>query len=234
MTTEAVDVEKLGEKFEGAAPEESLKWALEAYDNIALASSFGAEDVALIHIATKIKPDVKIVYLDTGFQFKESDELKNKFKNELGANVVEYSGDQPIGEFKKQHGEDVYDTDPTLCCTERKTKPLRRALGELDAWITGMRREQSPTRANMKVVELDGDGRVKINPLAAWKKEELWKFIHDNKIPYNPLHDQGYPSIGCAACTKQIKEGEDERSGRWAGKNKVECGIHTFNEDDDK
>ena len=227
MSTETEDIAKLAEKFEGADPQETLKWALKAYNKIAIASSFGAEDVVLIFMALKIRPDVEVIYLDTGFQFKESDETKENFKK-LGANIVAYSAAEPIADFKKKHGDDVWSKNPDLCCKERKVVPLKQALGKLEAWITGMRREQSPSRANIKVVEKDGDGRIKINPLAAWNKEKLWKYIKDNKVPYNALHDQNYPSIGCAPCTKQVLPGQDERAGRWAGKNKLECGIHTF------
>jgi phosphoadenosine phosphosulfate reductase len=198
----------------------------------AIASSFSVEDTVLIDMAHKIEPKIKVFYKNTGFQFKETDEVKEALKKRYDLNLVKYSSMLSMEEQNLKCGQDLHERDSDLCCQLRKVEPIKKALGELDAWITGMRREQAKTRKDIKSVELeyrdDGKSLVKVNPLAHWTKQQVWDYIEDNRLPYNTLYDQGYMSIGCEPCTRPVQQGEDERAGRWSGKGKTECGIHTF------
>lgn len=214
-------------------PSEILSWSIEKYyPRIAIASSFSVEDTVLIDMATQIQPNLKIFYINTGFQFKETDNVKEALKKKRNLNLIEYSPLLSIEEQTLKYGPKLYDRNPDVCCKLRKVEPIRRALQEVDAWITGLRRDQATTRQKLEVVELDykGDGKplTKINPLTYWTKKEVWNYIQNNKLPYNTLYDQGYMSIGCKPCTRPVQQGEDERTGRWTGKGKTECGIHTF------
>jgi len=214
-------------------PSEILRWSIEKYyPRIAIASSFSVEDIVLIDMATQIQPNIRIFYINTGFQFKETDNVKEALKKKLNLNLIEYSPLLSIEEQTLKYGPKLYDRNPDVCCKLRKVEPIRRALQEVDAWITGLRRDQATTRQKLEVVELDykGDGKplTKINPLTYWTKKEVWNYIQNNKLPYNTLYDQGYMSIGCKPCTRPVQQGEDERTGRWTGKGKTECGIHTF------
>jgi phosphoadenosine phosphosulfate reductase len=214
-------------------PSEILSWSIEKYyPRIAIASSFSVEDTVIIDMATQIQPNLKIFYINTGFQFKETDNIKEALKKKLNLNLIEYSPLLSIEEQTLKYGPKLYDRNPDVCCKLRKVEPIRRALQEVDAWITGLRRDQATTRQKLEVVELDykGDGKplTKINPLTYWTKKEVWNYIQNNKLPYNTLYDQGYMSIGCKPCTRPVQQGEDERTGRWTGKGKTECGIHTF------
>jgi phosphoadenosine phosphosulfate reductase len=214
-------------------PSEILRWSIEKYyPRIAIASSFSVEDTVIIDMATQIQPNLKIFYINTGFQFKETDNVKEALKKKRNLNLIEYSPLLSIEEQTLKYGPKLYDRNPDVCCKLRKVEPIRRALQEVDAWITGLRRDQATTRQKLEVVELDykGDGKplTKINPLTYWTKKEVWNYIQNNKLPYNTLYDQGYMSIGCKPCTRPVQQGEDERTGRWTGKGKTECGIHTF------
>ncbi len=214
-------------------PSEILSWSIEKYyPRIAIASSFSVEDTVLIDMATQIQPNIKIFYINTGFQFKETDNVKEALKKKRNLNLIEYSPLLSIEEQTLKYGPKLYDRNPDVCCKLRKVEPIRRALQEVDAWITGLRRDQATTRQKLEVVELDykGDGKplTKINPLTYWTKKEVWNYIQNNKLPYNTLYDQGYMSIGCKPCTRPVQQGEDERTGRWTGKGKTECCIHTF------
>ena len=232
MTT-AIDVDTKATELEEATPQDTLKWALSTlHPRIILASSFGPEDIVLMHMAKDVEPDTHILFLETGFHFPETEELKARLRDEWKLNLKEYKRAVTALEFYQELGDRPFDKDPERCCGINKVEPLRRALSQYEAWITGMRREQSPTRANIKIVEQDGDNRIKINPLARWTKKEVWGYIHDRSLPYNPLHDQHYPSVGCFNCTRPVMPGEDERAGRWAGQDKTECGLHTFEGDE--
>ena len=214
------------------SPIEVLKWGIKKYHpRIAIASSFSVEDTIIIDMATKIEPTIKVFYINTGFQFKETDEIKEALKKRYQLNLVEYSSPLSIEEQNRKYGPELNQKDPNLCCSIRKVETIKKALKELDAWITGLRIEQATTRRNIETVELEctDDGRplLKINPLAYWNKKQVWQYIINNQLPYNPLYDKGYTSIGCEPCTRPIQQGEDERAGRWAGKDKTECGIHT-------
>ena len=222
------EIEGIGVEFESKKAQEIVNWALEEYDpNIALSCSFGAEDVVLVDMIARIRPGSRVFTLDTDFLFPETHDVIKRIKEKYPIALEVYTSDMTIEEMEKKYGKELYSTDPDLCCQIRKLQPLQKALSGLTAWITGLRRDQAPTRANTKKVELDSKfGLVKINPLADWSSDQVWAYIRENKVPYNVLHDQNYPSIGCAPCTKPVKPGEDPRTGRWAGKGKTECGLH--------
>ncbi|UOF91935.1 phosphoadenylyl-sulfate reductase [Fodinisporobacter ferrooxydans] len=220
------------EQFEHASPQELLRYGLETFGNtIALACSFGAEDVVLVDMLMKINPSAKIFYLDTDVLFPETYAVRDAIiERYQPQQLIQYSPLLSLQEQKAQYGAELWGFDPNSCCNIRKVEPLERALLPLKAWITGIRRDQAPTRANAKVVESDQRFRlVKLNPLASWTNEQVWDYIKENNVPYNVLHDQGYPSIGCIHCTRQVKPGEDPRAGRWAGFQKTECGLHMKN-----
>lgn len=220
-------IKEWNEAYLGKTPQEILQFALEKFERIAFACSFGAEDVALVDMIVKIKPDTAIFYLDTDVLFPETYEVIEKIKERYSPNLIRYRPLLSLEEQEQQYGPRLWARDPNACCNLRKVEPLQRALASLDAWITGIRREQAPTRAHAGVIEVDAKfGLVKVNPLALWKNEDVWNYIRAHQVPYNVLHDQGYPSIGCSHCTRAVKPGEDPRAGRWSGFAKTECGLH--------
>lgn len=212
-----------------------MAWAVKEYSpHIALASSFGAEDVALIDMLVKIDPKVTVFTLDTGRLNEETYEVMDQIRQKYKISIQSYFPD-----FKKveklERAKGFYSFRESVenrkeCCGIRKVEPLKRALLGLSAWITGLRREQSVTRVQVEKIEIDEahPGLYKINPLADWRTEQVWDHIRKNRVPYNRLHDQGYPSIGCAPCTRAVKPGEDVRAGRWWWENPEhkECGLH--------
>lgn len=219
---------ELGQRFEGAPPQEVLSWALrEFHPDIALACSFGAEDVVLTDMLWRINPQAKVFYIDTGFLFPESIQVRDRLAAKYGGSFTRVAPPQSLARFIKEQGDGLWSRDPDRCCNLRKVEPLRGFLAGLSAWVTGIRREQAPTRANAKVVEWDGKfNMAKVNPLVGWSWAQVWDYIHQHDVPYCELHDQDYPSIGCAPCTRQVKRGEDPRAGRWSGTGKIECGLH--------
>lgn len=220
-------INQKAEEFENASPETVIAWAVQTFPNITFACSFGAEDVVLVDMLQKISPSSDIFYLDTDFHFKETYETRDRMAEKYGMNFVQVKPKLTPEEQASEHGDELWKSDPNGCCAIRKVEPLTRILTEYEAWITGIRRDQAPTRANAKKVEYDTKfGLVKFNPLASWTSEDVWEYIRANDIIYNPLHDQNYPSIGCEYCTKQVMPGEDPRAGRWAGNEKTECGLH--------
>lgn len=224
----AEELRLISDRYEGRPAQEVLKWAVdEFHPDIALACSFGAEDVTLVDMLVQVRPDVKLFYLDTDLLFKETYEVRDELVNRYGISPIRVATSVSLKEQEERHGPELWVRQPDLCCQIRKVEPLNEMLKGLRAWITGIRRDQAPTRANAGIVERDGKfGLVKINPLAAWTSEDVWAYIRANRVPYNRLHDQGYPSIGCWPCTRVVKPGEDPRTGRWAGSEKTECGLH--------
>jgi phosphoadenosine phosphosulfate reductase len=208
--------------------EEVVRWGLAEYHpNAAIASSFGAEDVALIDIAARVRPDIRVFTLDTNFLFAETYELIGKIEQKYGIRVECVKSLYTPDEQAAQFGPKLWNIDPNRCCSLRKVEPLKAKLAGLAAWTTGIRRDQAPTRANAKKIEWDkAFGLVKLNPLADWTWENVWEYIREHDVPYNPLHEQNYPSIGCVQCTRQVQAGEDPRAGRWSGFAKKECGLH--------
>lgn len=204
-------------------PEEILEWTLSHFPKrTVLTASFSGAGVALVHMLAKIDRTVPVVFLNTGFLFPETIALKDEFVSKYGVNVEEIKPEFDPGP--------LYETDTDACCHIRKVVPMERAMSRYIAWISALRRDQSATRRDVSVVEdteFAGRPIVKVHPLATWTGPKVWKYIHDNKILYNPLHDQGYKSIGCWPCTRRTGDGEDERAGRWSGTGKTECGLHT-------
>jgi phosphoadenosine phosphosulfate reductase len=179
----------------------------------------------------KIEPRVYVFNLDTGYQFQETLELRDRIAQRYGIEVDLQRAELPVNEYERLHGGPVYSRDSDKCCLDRKITVLHRAVKGFTAWMSGIRRDQSPHRAKAPIVGWDKKfGLVKISPLANWTNKDVWKRIVDEAIPYNPLHDQGYPSIGCWPCTRAVLSGEDERAGRWSGTSKKECGLHTTEE----
>jgi phosphoadenosine phosphosulfate reductase len=220
-------IAEAAERFENESPEALLKWAAETFPSITLACSFGAEDVVLVDMLQKVSPNTDIFYLDTDFHFKETYETRDRLSERYNISFVQVKPKLTPEEQAAQFGDELWKIDANKCCNIRKVEPLVDILGKYDAWITGIRRDQAPTRANAKKVEYDVKfGLVKFNPLASWTSEDVWNYIRANNVPYNPLHDQNYPSIGCEHCTRPVAPGEDPRSGRWAGTEKTECGLH--------
>jgi phosphoadenosine phosphosulfate reductase len=231
-----LQIKKIAEEMEDKSATEVLKWAMNAYaPKIALASSFGAEDVILIDMMVKInKEKAKIFTLDTGRLNQETYDVMDAIRKKYDIQIEVYFPEQrETEEMVKIKGMNLmYESveNRKLCCEIRKVHPLNRALSKLDGWITGLRREQAITRANIYKLEIDSShGNIaKINPLADWTNEMIWDYIHKNNVPYNKLHDSGYPSIGCEPCTRAVHRGEDPRAGRWWWEDATqkECGLH--------
>jgi phosphoadenosine phosphosulfate reductase len=222
------EIKQLSRRFETAGVEEILEWAADRFSpRLVMTSNFGAEGVVVIDHLARVASRTPIIYLETGFQFAETDQLKERLRERYGLNIVERSAALSVEEQNRIYGERLYERDPDLCCRIRKVEPLNQSLKGYDAWIASLRRDQSPTRANIGVVEWNArHGLVKINPLAAWTRRQVWDYIVTHELPYNPLYDDGYTSIGCVPCTRRVVAGAHERSGRWDGEKKLECGIH--------
>lgn len=219
----------LSESFDDWHPLDILRWVAEATPNhcIGLGTGFGRGGLCLIDMLVRINKEIPIFYLDTGFLFTETYALRDQLEEKYGIKLVRYAADLTPEQQTERHGEALWETNPNLCCRIRKVDPLVAALNHYDVWITAIRREQSTTRIDTGIIEWDPKYDVlKINPLANWTRGDVDRYISENQVPYNPLHDQGYPSIGCTHCTSQIAEGENEREGRWRGRSKTECGLH--------
>jgi phosphoadenosine phosphosulfate reductase len=218
--------------LETASAEDILSWAVETYfPRFTMATGLGPEGCVIISMLAKIEPRVYVFNLDTGYQFRETLDLRDRIAERYGMVVDLQKPELSVEAYEAAHGGPDYQSNSDRCCFDRKVAVLHRVARNYDAWATGIRRDQGPTRADTPIVRWDKKfGLVKISPLATWSKSDVWKRIVDEKIPYNPLHDQGYPSIGCWPCTRAVTSGEDERAGRWTGKAKTECGLHTSNE----
>jgi phosphoadenosine phosphosulfate reductase len=216
--------------LEGAAPQRVLRWAVaEFHPRLTMATAFGAEGCCLIHMLAEIEPGVRIFNLETGYQFPETLELRERLRERYGIEVELVRPELSAAEYEARHGGPLYDRRPDQCCDDRKIVPLRRALAGHDAWVTAIRGDQTSDRALAQVVQSDAKfGLVKVNPLLNWTRRDVWAFLSAHGVPYNPLHDRGYPSIGCWPCTAAVDEGQHERAGRWAGTNRKECGLHVI------
>lgn len=225
-----VDWAEANAKLATATPQEILQWAVETYQpRLTMATAFGPEGCVILHMLSEIDPTVRVFNLDTGYQFAETLALRDQIAKRYGIEVELVRPRESVAEFESRHGGPLYVVDSDRCCHERKLVPLREAVVGYDAWISAIRADQSSHRAQAEVVGWDRKfGLAKINPLLRWTKRDVWAFIVTHKVPYNPLHDQGYPSIGCWPCTRAVGQGEDERAGRWAGQAKTECGLHSL------
>jgi phosphoadenosine phosphosulfate reductase len=225
------EVHDLNERFERAHPREIVRWALEESElpRVAIASAFQAEGTCVMHMAVQSKPDVPVLFLETGFHFAETLAFKAQLTERLGLHVLDLVGEYTTDAQAAAFGPRLYERDPDRCCDINKVRPMLEALRGLDAWITAFRRDSSPTRATSPIVDRyevePGRSIVKINPVATWSRRDTWTYLKEHDLPHNPLYDLGYASIGCAPCTRMQLPGEPERAGRWAGLSKWECGI---------
>ena len=236
MKLTPVQLEKLSDEFESKSAHQILKWAIDTFGTkIALASSFGAEDVVIIDMMAKTdKSRAKVFTLETGRLNQETYDVMDAIRVRYGIPIDAYFPDQKeVEEMIRSKGMNLfYESveNRKLCCEIRKVHPLNRALATLDGWITGLRRDQVTTRSTTKKIELDAahGGIIKLNPIADWSSDMVWDYIHKNNVPYNKLHDNGFPSIGCEPCTRAVMPGDDPRAGRWWWENAAakECGLH--------
>jgi len=209
-------------------PRQVLAWAFGKFGNeVAISSAFGAEGMALIDMASRVQKDFRLFTIDTEFLFQETYNLMDRIEERYGITIERAYSLLPPEEQERVHGAALWGRNPDECCNLRKVEPLRRKLTDLSAWITSIRRDQTSVRAGARKIEWDEKfGLVKVNPLADWSSAQVWRYIREHDVPYNTLHDQNYPSIGCTHCTQAVKFGEDPRAGRWPGFAKTECGLH--------
>lgn len=219
--------ERASKELADATAEEALRWTVATFgDDFIVASNM--QDAVLIDLATKVKSDVDVLFLETGYHFPETIGTRDAVQTVYpDVRIVNAQAEQSVAEQDAEYGAKLHDRDPTLCCNLRKVVPLRKTLANYSAWVTGVRRVDAPTRANTPIVTWDDrNGLVKVNPIAAWTDDEFKAYIAEHGILENPLVSIGYLSIGCAPCTARVEPGQDPRSGRWAGQSKTECGLH--------
>ncbi len=214
----------------GKPPIEIIRWAWETYgERLMTTTAFGYSGMAMLHMLSKVAPDVPIYFINTGYHFSQTIEFRDFCRDRLGMNIIDLTPETPREKFESIHGDDLMRRDPDKCCAHNKVAPMTRLLAErrYDGWLAALRRDQAKTREGVRIIEpRTASGIVKVHPLAEWTKAQVWHYINQNKVPTHPLHEEGFMSIGCAPCTRPVGLGEDERDGRWAGKTKTECGIH--------
>lgn len=228
----AAEIADANERLRSATPQEVLAWAAQRFHpRLLMATAFGAEGCCIIHMLAEIQPLTTVINIDTGYQFPETLELRERLAARYGI-VVEYVRPElSVPEYEAEHGGPLHPHRPDQCCHDRKVLPLRRAVRDRAplAWISAIRKDQTADRGKADVVQWDAKFELtKVNPLLNWTKKDVWGFVHKNDVPYNALHDRDYPSIGCWPCTRPVAAGEDDRAGRWAGKVKKECGLHVI------
>ena len=228
------DLGLLAENFERSYPHEIVAWAAHTYAaGLVMATGFGPEGIVLLHVLSQTAPEVTVFYLDTDLFFPETYRLRDALEDRFNKAFVRVSTALDLDAQAREHGADLWAREPDACCRLRKVLPLRDYLKDKQAWVTGIRRDQTAVRREAKPIEWDdANGLVKVNPLVSWSEEQVWTYIHLFELPYNELHKRGYPSIGCRPCTRPVAEGADPRSGRWVGFKKVECGIHVQEADE--
>ena len=220
------------ERLESADPSEIISWAVTRFrDRLTMGTAFGPEGMTILARVAAIAPEMHVFNLDTGYQFQETLDLRDEVERRYGIAVEMMKPELTVEAYEAQHGGPVYKTNPDQCCHDRKLMVIKKAVTGKHAWISAIRRDQSPDRAKAPIVGWDKKfGLVKVNPLANCTKSDIWKYITDNDVPYNPLHDKGYPSIGCWPCTRAVLFGGDDREGRWDGFRKTECGLHSIDD----
>jgi len=232
-TNEQTDfIQHWNAQLEHQDPEEILSWAVETFSpKLAMGTAFGISGSVILSMLAGMKQDVYIFNLDTGYQFPETLDVITKMREKYGLEIHREASEIPVEEFERIHGGPLHQIDSNLCCQERKVRVLERIAPQYKAWISGLRRDQGPTRLRTPVIGWDARfGLIKIAPLALWSSEMVWRKIVNESIPYNVLFDHSYTSIGCAPCTRPTLPGEDERAGRWSGQVKTECGLHQVNQ----
>ncbi|MGV9322330.1 phosphoadenylyl-sulfate reductase [Streptomyces sp. NPDC003660] len=218
--------ERAGRELEDAPALEVLRWAVDTFgERFCVTSSM--EDAVVAHLASRVRPGVDVAFLDTGYHFPETIGTRDAVDAVMDVNVVTLTPEKTVAEQDAEHGPRLHDRDPDLCCALRKVQPLEAGLTEYQAWATGLRRDESPTRANTPVVGWDARRRkVKVSPIARWTQDDVDAYVAEHGVLTNPLLMDGFASVGCAPCTRRVLEGEDARAGRWAGRGKTECGLH--------
>lgn len=227
--TDAPGLAEAGQALENSPPLEILRWASNTFGSrLTFATGFGAEGCVLLDLIGRHDLAIDIFTLDTGVLFPETYELWRRLEDKYGFTIRGVRPDQTIEQQAAAHGPELWGREPDRCCDLRKVTPLTAQLARFDAWITAIRRDQSDSRANALAVEWDDKFALsKVNPLVHWTKRDVWAHLLKHDVPYNPLHDRGYPSVGCLPCTSTVEPGEDDRAGRWRGASKTECGLHT-------
>ncbi len=222
------EIALLADNFSHSYPHEIIAWASHRFgDGLVMATGFGPEGIVILHIVQQVAPGTQVFYLDTDLLFPETYQLRDQLEARFGIRFTRVAPPMSVSEQNEQIAPELWATQPDQCCRIRKVEPLRTFLKDKKAWITGIRRDQTSLRANAQPIEWDkANGLVKVNPLLNWTQEQVWTYLHLFELPYNVLHTRGYPSIGCAPCTRPVMDGADPRSGRWMGHKKVECGIH--------
>ena len=227
MADVVIDIEAAARALEDAPAVDVLRWASERIPRLTFATGFGAEGCVIIDLIGRHGLPIDVFTLDTGLLFPETYALWRALEARYGITIRAVTPAQTVEQQAATHGAALWEREPDRCCEQRKVKPLRDALAGLSAWVTAIRRDQTPERATAQLVEHDAKfGLIKINPLAAWTHDEVWGHLYAHDVPFNPLHAQGYPSIGCQPCTSAIIPGENLRAGRWRGAHKRECGLH--------
>jgi phosphoadenosine phosphosulfate reductase len=223
----AVDIARTAAELEEASAEAILTWAAGTGGRVSFSTGFGVEGCVVVHIIGSARLPIDIFTLDTGLLFPETYELWKRLEQRYGVSIRGVRPEQTVEVQALRFGPALWERDPDRCCGLRKLAPLGAALEDVDLWVTAIRRDQTPERAGAGIIEHDARyDLVKVNPLARWTTKDVWRFVHTNDVPYNPLHDRGYPSIGCRPCTSAVADGEDARAGRWRGLEKRECGLH--------
>jgi len=224
----AGEIAHLSEEFETKTPKEILTWAVDAFwPQIVLSSSFQSQSVPLLHMASQIRHDILIFFLDTGYHFWDTLIFREQLASQWHLNVLDLYHDTRWEVFVRQHTRTLPMEDPNLCCFLNKVQPMQKALKDMKAWVSGIRRDQTAVRAHAKILELQPTGLLKINPMLNWTKADVRRYMEEYSLPSHPLFEKNYGSIGCAPCNAAIDSKDDERAGRWAGREKIECGLHT-------
>jgi phosphoadenylyl-sulfate reductase (thioredoxin) len=228
--TSIIDVVTAARELEGETPAEILRWASKHLSpRLTFATGFGAEGCVIIDLIARNNLPIDLFTLDTGLLFPETYELWQRLENRYGITIRAVRPLQTVEQQGEHHGLALWERDPDRCCELRKVLPLRSALTGFDAWITAIRRDQTAERASARVVENDRKfGLIKVDPLVTWSHDDVWGHLYAHDVPFNSLHEQGYPSIGCHPCTAAVLPGEDARAGRWRGRSKKECGLHVI------
>jgi phosphoadenosine phosphosulfate reductase len=222
------EVDALSAQFEAKTPQEIIRWAVDTFaPDIAMSTSFQTQSMPLLHMAIQTMPELRIFFLDTGYHFWDTLIFREKMQQEWKLNVVDLYRDSRWDVFARQNTRILPVQDPDLCCYIHKVQPMQKALSGLRAWISGIRRDQTAERSRAKILELQDDGLLKVNPMLRWTKRDVQAYMEEYHLPAHPLYERGYRSIGCAPCTIAIGLNDDDRAGRWAGRGKTECGLHT-------
>ena len=225
------EIETLQAELQNAYPQEILRRTVELFgDELVVVTSFQPTGIVTLHMLQEIAPDLPIMTVDTGLLFDETYQLMDQLEQAWGLNLIRVHPSQTVTEQAQTHGKALWLDEPNKCCDLRKVVPLKNALNGYQAWVSGVRRDQSSTRAETPIISWDKrNEKIKLCPFATWTESMIWTYIHAYELPYNALHTQGYTSIGCFPCTQAVKEGEDLRAGRWVNHAKTECGIHIQN-----